>query len=57
MVESHKMIREPLNCGYFLDKFYLSLHENGHEIYPKINYEKVYKHFRPEVQATLSSYK
>ena len=38
MVLNHKMISEPLNCGLFLNKFYLRLHENGHKISQKIVY-------------------
>ena len=46
------MIWQPPNCGSFLEKLYLRLHENVLEISLKIFYEK-YKHLRPEVQATL----
>ena len=41
MVLNDKMIWEPFNCGLFLDKVYLRLHKNGHEISLKIGYEKI----------------
>ena len=36
-----KMIWEPLNCGSFLDKIYLRLHENMLGISLKTVYEKI----------------
>ena len=36
-----KMVLEPLNCGSFLDKIYLWLHENVLEISLKIVFEKI----------------
>ena len=36
MLLTPKMIWEPLNCGSFLEKFYLRLHENVLEISLKI---------------------
>ena len=35
------MIWEPLNCGSFVDKIYLSLHENVLVITLKIVYERI----------------
>ena len=54
MVLNHKMIWEPLNCGLILDKVYARLNENRHKISFKNSFMRKYKHFRPEVQATLS---
>ena len=36
------MIWEPINCGSFLEKDYLRLHENVLEISLKIVYERIY---------------
>ena len=36
MVINQKMIWEPINCGSFLEKIYLRLHENELEISLKI---------------------
>ena len=38
---TQKMIWEPLNCGSFLDRFYLRLHENVVEIALKIVNERI----------------
>ena len=46
-----KMKRIPLNCGLFVDKVYLMLHENGHEL--KKYFPRNHKHIRPEAQASL----
>ena len=46
------MIWEYLNCGSFLDKIYLRLHENVLKISLK-KFTREYEHFRPEEQATF----
>ena len=32
MFSNHKIIWEPFNCSLLLNKVYLRIHENGHEI-------------------------
>ena len=42
MVLTQKMIWEPLNFGTFLEKFYMGLNENGHNISIKMVYQRIY---------------
>ena len=44
MILTQKIIWEPINCDIFLEKVYVRLNENGHNV--SIN-------LRPEKQATL----
>ena len=40
MVLTQKMIWEPLNCDTFIEKLYVGMNKNGHNIDIKIVYER-----------------
>ena len=42
MLITQKIIWEPHNCGIFLEKVYLRINENMHEISVKIVYERIF---------------